>query len=347
MALSVSCSSSEYGDPFTVMGSGSTAHNHATHLGQFGWLPGSEVGVVGPGGPYTLGSVLDGPAGSSRLLRIDRHNGTWFYLDLRSVHGTSFDDFAPSDPAVNGVTVRISPDAPTPSYGVSQTQLVDTTPNTATYADAPLAAGRNLDDPVSGLRITTVSVGIGVASVSVVDTIAPGTPGAFGATPSGPFAIALTWTAAPDNYAVDHYRILRDGVDVGTATGLAYTDSGLAPATTHAYQLIAVDRSGNEGPAATASAATTPAGPDTVAPSAPRTLTAKVHASTTRLAWSAASDAFGVAGYRVYRVGVSKPVKIVTGSWANVRHLRGGRYYVRAFDGAGNVGGKSPTRRTT
>ena len=121
----------------------------------------------------------------------------------------------------------------------------------------------------------------------------------------------------------------------------------LAPATTHAYQLIAVDRSGNEGPAATASAATTPAGPDTVAPSAPRTLTAKVHASTTRLAWSAASDAFGVAGYRVYRVGVTKPVKIVTGRWVNVRHLRGGRYYVRAFDGAGNVGGKSPTRRTT
>ena len=161
VALSASCSSSEYGDPFTVMGSGTSEHNHATHLGQFGWLPGTEVGVVGPGGPYTLGSVLDGPAGSPRLLRIDRHNGTWFYLDLRSVHGPYFDDFAPSDPAVNGVTIRISPDAPAPSYGVSQTQLVDTTPATATYADAPLAAGASLDDPVSGLRITTVGVGSG------------------------------------------------------------------------------------------------------------------------------------------------------------------------------------------
>ncbi len=347
VALSASCSSSEYGDPFTVMGSGNSEHNHATHLGQFGWLPGTEVGVVGPGGPYTLGSVLDGPAGSPRLLRIDRHNGTWFYLDLRSVHGPYFDDFAPSDPAVNGVTVRISPDAPAPSYGVSQTQLVDTTPATATYADAPLAAGASLDDPVSGLRITTVSVGTAVASVSVLDTVAPGAPGAFVATPSGPFAISLAWTAAPDNYAVDHYRIERDGVDIGTATGLTFSDGGLAPATTHAYRLIAVDRSGNQGQAATASAATTPAGPDTTAPSAPRTLTAKVHASTTRLSWGAASDAFGVAGYRVYRVGLTKPVKVVTGRWVNVRYLRGGRYYVRAFDAAGNMGGKSPTRRTT
>ncbi len=176
VSLSTTCTSSEYGDPFSVMGSGTSAHDHATHLGQFGWLPTSEIQTVGPGGPYTVGSVLDGPAGSKRLLRIDRHNGTWFYLDLRSVHGPYFDDFASSAPAVNGVTIRISPDAPSPSYGVSQTQLVDTTPATATYDDAPLAPGQTLVDPVSGLRITTLTAGTGTATVQVVDPIAPGAP---------------------------------------------------------------------------------------------------------------------------------------------------------------------------
>ena len=157
VAISSTCSSSEYGDPFSVMGSGNSAHNNAVHLGQFGWLPASEIQTVGPGGPYELGSPLDGPAGSDRLLRIDRHNGTSLYLDVRSIHGPYFDNFSSTDAVVKGVTVRISPDLPSPGYGLSQTQLVDTTPATSTYADAPLAVGATLTDPVTGLKVTTLS----------------------------------------------------------------------------------------------------------------------------------------------------------------------------------------------
>ena len=346
VAISTTCSSSEYGDPFTVMGSGATKHNHATHLGQFGWLPTSEIRVVGPGGPYALGSVLDGPAGSDRLLRIDRHDGTSFYLDLRSVHGPTFDNFGATDPAVNGVTIRISPDDPTPAYGVSQTQLIDTTPGTATYSDAPLAVGSTLDDPVTGLRITTLSAGSGAASVSVVDPIAPGTPGDVVATATSSFAIALSWSAAPDNYAVDHYRVLRNGVEVANPTGLSFSDPGRAALTAYAYQVIAVDGSGNQGPPASAGATTPPAGADVTAPTAPKTLKATLHRTTTRLYWTASNDAFGVTGYRVYKVGIKKPIKTVSGKSVIVKRVRGARYYVRAFDAAGNVSKKSPTRRT-
>ncbi len=347
VAVSTTCTSSEYGDPFTVMGSGSSAHNHASQLGQFGWLPSAEIQSVGPGGPYQLGSVLDGPPGSVRLLRVARGNGTWFYLDLRSVHGPYFDDFSPSDPAVDGVTIRISPDAPSPSYGLSQTQLVDTTPNTATYADAPLAVGATLTDPVSGLQITTVSAGSGVAAVRVVDPIAPGAPGSLKAAATGATTVSLTWTTAPDNYGIDHYLVLRDGVQVGTPTGLTFSDPGRLPRTTYAYQLIAVDGSSNRGPAAGASATTPPPGTDVTPPKPPRTLNARrLSATVTKLSWSGATDDFGVTGYKVYRVGFSRPLKTVSTRWATVKRVAGRRYYVRALDAAGHRSGRSPTRRT-
>ncbi|MDP9483365.1 MAG: hypothetical protein M3P84_09105 [Chloroflexota bacterium] len=346
VALSSTCVSSEYGDPFTVMGASSSAHDHATHLGQFGWLPVSEIRAVGPGGPYQLGSVLDGPAGSDRLLSIARGNGTWFYLDLRSVHGPYFDNFAGSAPAVNGVTIRISPNAPSPTWSVSQTQLVDTTPATATYSDAPLAVGQTLTDPVSGLRITALTAGSGVASVSVTDPIPPGAPGSLQATASGATTVGLTWTAATDNVGVDHYRVVRDGVDVGTPAGTSFSDSGRTPQTTYAYTVRAVDGSGNEGPSVTVGVTTPPAGTDLTPPTAPTSLKAKLMATTTKLYWTSAHDAFGVTGYKVYRVGVVKPIKTVTGKSVTVKRRSGARYYVRAFDAAGNLGPKSPTRRT-
>ena len=347
VAISATCSSSEYGDPFSVMGSGNSAHNNAVHLGQFGWLPASEIQTVGPGGPYELGSPLDGPAGSDRLLRIDRHNGTSLYLDVRSIHGPYFDDFSSTDAVVKGVTVRISPDLPSPGYGLSQTQLVDTTPATSTYADAPLAVGATLTDPVTGLKVTTLSASGGDATISVLDPTAPGAPGSPKATATSATSISLTWTKASDNYAVDHYRILRDGVEVATPTGLSFADAGRSPMTTYAYQIIAVDGSGNQGPAAAASAKTPPSGTDVTPPTAVKTLKASVGRTTTKLYWTAAHDDFGVAGYKVYRVGLTAPIKTVTtGKSVSVKRRNGASYYVRAYDAAGNLGPKSPKRKT-
>ena len=51
-------------------------------------------------------------------------------------------------------------------------------------------------------------------------------------------------------------------------------------------------------------------------------------------------------GYKVYRVGVVAPIKTVSGTSVIVKRRNGASYYVRAFDAAGNLGPKSPTRRT-
>ena len=87
----------------------------------------------------------------------------------------------------------------------------------------------------------------------------------------------------------------------------------------------------------------TPGGGDGSAPTAPgRVLSSGVTASTVDLSWSAASDNVGVAGYTVFRDGVS------IGSSATTRYsdrgLAAGRSYlytVRANDAAGNISASS------
>jgi hypothetical protein len=79
----------------------------------------------------------------------------FYYLEYRRPQ-TPFDAFAPTDPVVNGVTIRVGAD-----YGGTETSntrpaLLDTTPETTTFTDAALAAGRTFRDP-SGFTMTTVA----------------------------------------------------------------------------------------------------------------------------------------------------------------------------------------------
>jgi M6 family metalloprotease-like protein len=170
VALSTTCTYSEYGDPFTVMGSAPTYHNDSHAVGQFAWLAAGEA-VTATTGTYTLSPLLGGAAGTVKSLRVARGNGTWLYLDYRARYG-AFDTFATGSPPVAGVTIRVSPDDNGPTGTPDKSMLVDTTPATTSFTDAPLAIGKSLVDPVSGFTITTVSVG-STATVSITSTGSP------------------------------------------------------------------------------------------------------------------------------------------------------------------------------
>jgi hypothetical protein len=63
--------------------------------------------------------------------------------------------------------------------------------------------------------------------------------------------VTLAWTAALDDVAVTGYEISRDGAVVATLGPVTtYTDSGLAPGSTHHYAVVALDAAGNRSPAA-------------------------------------------------------------------------------------------------
>jgi chitodextrinase len=327
-----SCTQSEYGDPFTVMGAAQTRHHVNWHRAQLGWLP--DVQTV-----TTSGTYLVTPAelsGTPRLVRVARNDDTYLNLEFRQPWGI-FDNFSAGDPVVNGVSIRIAP----ATTSIVQSKLVDANPSTATFSDAALGVGKSVVDPTTGVSITTVSVGPSGASVSIQmpgggDTQAPTGPSSLSATPTSSTTAQLSWPAATDNVGVAGYRVYRGGTQIAQVTGLSYLDTGLTPATTYAYQVRAYDAAGNLGAPASASV-TTPGTGDTTAPSVPTGLVATVQKGhKVALSWNASTDNVGVMGYDLYRNGAL--VAAPAGTSYNDRPGRGTfTYQVRARDAAGNA----------
>ena len=330
-----SCSASEYGDPFTIMGSASTRHHNNWHRAQLGWL--TDTQTVSSSGIYSLAPAE--LAGSSpKLLRVARGDGTYLNLEFRQPVAT-FDDFPSTDPVVTGVSVRLAPDFAT----IVQSQLIDGNPATPTFADAPFGAGLSFTDPVSGVTMTTITVSPGGASVSIQfpggpDTQAPTQPGGLTAATTSSSSIKLAWTASSDNVGVSGYEIRRGGVPIATVTGTTYIDSGLLALTTYAYEVRAVDAAGTQSTPAQASATTT--FEDLTPPTSPVLLSARVSSRRVTLSWSASADDVKVTGYRVRRNGVQ--AKQLTGLTFRDNPGRGTfTYTVVAYDAKNNVSGAS------
>ncbi|MFI0984858.1 chitinase [Streptomyces exfoliatus] len=69
-------------------------------------------------------------------------------------------------------------------------------------------------------------------------------------------SVPLTWTAVP---GATSYKVYKGGAAVATVTGTSYTATGLAPATSHTFQISAVNGAG-ESPKSAAVTATTTSG---------------------------------------------------------------------------------------
>ncbi len=339
-ANSANCTYSEYGDPFSVMGNaGAARHTHSQQLATLGWTSGNALVTATTGGNYTLGAAED-QASAVKAIRVARGDGTYLYLELRETWGT-FDNFGASDPVVNGVSVRYASDWNT----IVQSKLIDTTPATSTWSDAALSVGSSFWDPVSGVTVTTVSLGGGSAVVNLtwgLDSVPPTQPGNLAASSIGATTARLTWTASTDSRGVTGYRVSRDGTVLATVTGTSYDDSGLVGGTTYQYSVVALDGAGNASTPATRSW-TQPVS-DTTKPSAPATLAGTWTKSKTTLNWGAATDNVAVAGYRVYRNGVLvASVSASVRTWSEAHQRTAASYYVVAYDAAGNVGAASNT----
>ncbi len=175
------------------------------------------------------------------------------------------------------------------------------------------------------------------------DTSPPSAPTNLTATAAAPNRIDLAWTASSDDVGISGYRIARDGAQIATTTGTAYTDSAVSPGTTHTYAVTAVDAGGNLSPPSDPATATTPV--DTRPPSDPTSLTATAPTGfRVDLAWGASSDDVGVADYQVLRDGTPVGTSTTT-SYADttVAADTAYSYAVVARDASGNASGPSNT----
>jgi hypothetical protein len=108
----------------------------------------------------------------------------------------------------------------------------------------------------------------GLPDPNGTDTSPPTTPTGLGATAISSSRISLSWSASTDNVGVAGYRVYRNATMAGTSTTTLYNDTGLLPATTYSYTVIAFDAAGHNSSLSLPAIATTQA-----AYSSPRTYT--------------------------------------------------------------------------
>jgi hypothetical protein len=161
VAVGGSCSLDEYGDPFDIMGTGER-HTSNWNKARLGWLGGSNLATAATSGTYVL-AAQETLTSDVQLLRIPRGDGLFYYLELRQPFGSFFDNFALADPVVRGVTVRLAPDY----SSTAQSHLIDTTPATESFEDAPLGVGRTFADPQHRVWVVNRGVLGGKATVEV------------------------------------------------------------------------------------------------------------------------------------------------------------------------------------
>jgi hypothetical protein len=163
VTFSSTCTRSEYGDPFSVLGTSRNERQfHGYQKGRVGWLPaGSSVDVTASG-TYTLSSVSERPGTGPQVLRVLRPKAkrndpdSYYYVELRTASGTfdgaTFWDDLLNVPAVDGVYVRIAPDY----WRNAVSDLLDMAPGTPEFTDAALREGQTFTDPTGiTIRLTT------------------------------------------------------------------------------------------------------------------------------------------------------------------------------------------------
>jgi chitodextrinase len=346
VAYSTTCSTYAYGDPFDIMGYTGQRHMQTWYRWRLGFLADTDVETVTTDGTYRI-STAELADGSPRVLRIRRPAGDYYYLELRQPFG-AYDDYATNDPAVTGISIRIARE-----LGSQPTKLVDTTPETCTFLDAPLGVGRTFADGVNNISIKTLSVSPTGADVQIRtegvqaqppddaspddDSSPPGAPGKVSADLVTAREVAVSWESATDDAGVDHYVVTAQGDEVGTTCDLILREIIVEDARTYEFGVYAVDAAGNVGPTRTVSFAVA----DVTPPSAPRRFSATaVGARSISLNWRRASDNAAVTGYLLTRDGaLVAELTATTTSYTDVSLTprRTYRYKLTAIDAARNA----------
>jgi len=178
------------------------------------------------------------------------------------------------------------------------------------------------------------------------DTLPPTVPGGLSASEITDSSITISWEASGDNVAVKAYILFQDKVQISTDSLTRQNIAGLLPQTIYTYTVRAVDRAGNLSklsPQITATTlkketATDSIERDTIAPTAPKNLTATDTTLTSAvLNWNAATDGVGVTAYRVYQdtvllASVPDTTYLVTNLTSDVEY----NFSVSAIDAAEN-----------
>ncbi|MFD4374513.1 fibronectin type III domain-containing protein [Streptomyces sp. NPDC058486] len=162
------------------------------------------------------------------------------------------------------------------------TDVTGLTPGTRhSFAVRALDAAGNISPATPAVPATTLRA-------TAEDREPPTAPRALRATPDGPDAAALTWTAARDDTRVTAYDVYQAGVRIHTAPGTATTArlTGLRPGTAYSLTLRARDAAENSSPDSAPADVTTASAPGAPPNTSPLALAAASANGEITLTWT-------------------------------------------------------------
>src|SRR5215831_297648 len=228
-AIGGSCTVSEYGDPFDVMGNVRPMHFNSMQKSVLNWIPPSAVKVHTSGtATYTI-SPIESPGQSTYAIKIPTFSSTrTYWVEFRQPIG--FDAALSGLPNL-GAQVRVSSpfDYPCSNCGGDDTEFLDMTPNTSgNFSDGTLLAGQTYTDSSSGVSIRAVSATGSALTVQV--TVPTGTATttavASSANPSAAGA-SVTFTATVvGNNPTGSVNFTDGAISIGGCSAIALSGSG-------------------------------------------------------------------------------------------------------------------------
>ncbi|MEP6658154.1 MAG: hypothetical protein ABJC33_13015, partial [Betaproteobacteria bacterium] len=157
VAIGGSCSVSEYGDPFDIMGNQSAMHVNAAQKLDLGWIAAGTVATYGTGTATYVLNPIENAGGSLYAVKIAAAANRTYWLEYRQPIG--FDAALSSFPN-NGAQIRVASPFETLCTGCDSfsddTELLDMTPGTASFTDAALVVGQTFTDSAYGISIAVL-----------------------------------------------------------------------------------------------------------------------------------------------------------------------------------------------
>jgi len=335
----------------------------------------SDDGVrldVGNNGSYEINQWIDQPPAAYETGPISLNGYTplrleWYENEVTSYISLGWTEATPpsvsiTSPAPGALlkgTVNVAANA-TDNVGVTKVEFYVDGVRKVTDTISPYSFNwdttveTNANHNLQAWAYDAANVGVSSNVAVTVDNQPPSAPTGLVATAPAYNQVNLTWNPSTDNVAVDRYWVVRipNGSTIASTTATSYTDNTVSASTTYSYYIIASDTAGSNSAASNTVTVTTPAVPDTQAPTAPTNLTATaVSSSQINLSWTASTDNVRVTGYDIYYTNNTKVATVSeattsfgdTGLSASTTYS----YYVKAFDAAGNPSAASNTASET
>lgn len=192
------------------------------------------------------GYGLELSSSSSTVSLLRNANGT--VTTLRSVSGARQVSTAKQ-------WVRLRVDGQTIQFKTWVDGQAEPTAWSATLTDAAVSAAGQLHFSLvrggsnTGLKNVQIDdLRVTDTATATRDTTAPSAPTGLASSGVSQTQATLTWNAATDDRGVTGYQVVRNGIVLPlSVSGLTYTDTGLASASTYTYTVRAVDAAGNVG----------------------------------------------------------------------------------------------------